>query len=46
MILSVKLSDENKLGVDFEALLSNDKARLVSGSPPASLASIDVKDGD
>ncbi len=45
MILSVKLSDSNKLGVNFEALLNNDKVRLVSGTPPASLASIDIKDG-
>ena len=45
MILSVRLNDTNNLGVNFEALLDNDKIRLISGSPPASLASIDVNDG-
>ncbi|MCG8587433.1 MAG: hypothetical protein MI757_22225 [Pirellulales bacterium] len=45
MILSIKLSDEYKFGVDFEALLDNDKIRLISGNPPASLASIDTSEG-
>jgi type IV pilus assembly protein PilQ len=45
MILSVKLSDTYKLGVNFEALLGNSNARLVSGFPPATLSSIALDGG-
>jgi type IV pilus assembly protein PilQ len=45
MILSVKLSDTFKLGVNFEALRNKDNVRLISGSPLASLAEIDVDAG-
>lgn len=45
MILSVKLSDKVKFGVDFEALRASNNARLISGSPLANLAAIDVAEG-
>ena len=46
MILSVKLSDTDTLGVNFELLLNDDNIRVVSGLPaPASLADLDFKDG-
>lgn len=45
MILSVKLSDKFKMGVDFAALRANNNARIVSGSPLANLAAIDVTEG-
>jgi type IV pilus assembly protein PilQ len=45
MILSVKLSDKFKFGVDFAALRANNNVRLVSGSPLANLAAIDVTEG-
>jgi type IV pilus assembly protein PilQ len=45
MILSVKLSDEYKFGVNFEALRNQANVRLISGSPLASLADINATDG-
>jgi type IV pilus assembly protein PilQ len=45
MILSVKLSDKFKMGVNFAALRGNDNAALISGSPLATLAAIDVTEG-
>ena len=45
MILSVKLTDTFKFGVNFEALRDTNNARLVSGSPLANLGSINVTDG-
>jgi type IV pilus assembly protein PilQ len=45
MILSVKLSDQLKLGVDFEALRANNNVRLISGSPLANLGAIDPTQG-
>ncbi|QDU28780.1 Type IV pilus biogenesis and competence protein PilQ precursor [Anatilimnocola aggregata] len=45
MILSVKLSDTYKMGVNFEALRANNNVRLISGSPLATLAAIDVTEG-
>lgn len=45
MILSVKLSDKFKFGVDFEALKATNNARLISGSPLANLAAINVTEG-
>lgn len=44
MILSVSLTDESDIGVDFELLKNQLDFRLISGSPPASLTSI-VADG-
>ena len=44
MILSVSLSDESNLGVDFELLKNEANVRLLSGSAPASLGAI-VADG-
>ncbi|WP_254508907.1 type II secretion system protein GspD [Anatilimnocola floriformis] len=45
MILSVKLSDKYKMGVNFAALKGNDNVALISGSPLATLAAIDVTQG-
>lgn len=45
MILSVKLSDKFKMGVNFAALRGNNNAALISGSPLATLAAIDVTEG-
>lgn len=45
MILSVKLSDKFKMGVNFAALRGNDNVALISGSPLATLAAIDVTEG-
>ena len=45
MILSVKLSDKFKMGVNFAALKGNDNVALISGSPLATLAAIDVTQG-
>jgi type IV pilus assembly protein PilQ len=45
MILSVNLKDTNKLGVNFELLRDKNNVRLVSGSPLASLANINVANG-
>lgn len=44
MILSVSLSDETDLGVDFELLKNKANLRLISGSPPTTLGAI-VADG-
>jgi len=45
MILSVKLSDTFKFGVNFSALRDSNNAALVSGSPPSGLGGISVTDG-
>jgi type IV pilus assembly protein PilQ len=45
MILSVSLSDTYKFGVNFEALRDNTHLRLISGTPPASLAAINPASG-
>jgi type IV pilus assembly protein PilQ len=45
MILSVKLSDTFKFGVNFSALRDNNNAALVSGTPGSSLGNISVTDG-
>jgi type IV pilus assembly protein PilQ len=45
MILSVKLSDTLKFGVNFEALRDQSHVKLVSGTPVAGLGSISVTDG-
>jgi type II secretory pathway component GspD/PulD (secretin) len=45
MILSVRLDDENSLGVNFELLRNEDNVRLITGSPVDDLATIDVSDG-
>jgi type IV pilus assembly protein PilQ len=45
MILSVKLSDSCKFGVNFAALRNQANARLVSGAPGTSLATLNVNDG-
>jgi type IV pilus assembly protein PilQ len=45
MILSVKLSDNYKFGVNFEALRDRANVRLISGTPPSGLGSIAVGDG-
>ena len=45
MILSVKLTDTNSLGVDFELLRDKNNVRLISGTPLSDLASIDVTKG-
>jgi type IV pilus assembly protein PilQ len=45
MILSVKLSDKNSLGVDFELFRNKQNLRLVSGAPLASLAQLNLSDG-
>jgi type IV pilus assembly protein PilQ len=45
MILSVSLSDEYKFGVNFVALRDNTNARIISGNPLSSLASITTTEG-
>lgn len=45
MILSVKLSDEYKMGVSFEALLNKNNVRLISGTPLPNLNAINVTEG-
>jgi type IV pilus assembly protein PilQ len=45
MILSVKLSDQYKMGVNFEALLDQNHVRLLSGKPLASLNLINATEG-
>ena len=45
MILSVNLSDEFKLGINFQALRNKNNVRLVSGSPLAALNNLDLDDG-
>lgn len=44
MILSVKLSDNYKFGVNFEALRDRANVRLISGTPPGTLGGIAVGD--
>jgi type IV pilus assembly protein PilQ len=44
MILSVKLSDTYKMGVDFAALRASNNARIISGSPLANLAALDLSE--
>ena len=45
MIMSVRLSDECRFGVNFEALRNRANVRMLSGSPLADVASIDASDG-
>jgi type II secretory pathway component GspD/PulD (secretin) len=45
MILSVKLSDQYKMGVNFEALLDQGQIRLLSGKPLAALGLINPAEG-
>jgi type IV pilus assembly protein PilQ len=45
MILSVKLSDEYKMGVDFALLRDKANVRLISGKPLNSLADVNLTDG-
>lgn len=45
MILSVKLSDTLKFGVNFSALRDNNNAAIVSGTPASGLGNISVTDG-
>jgi type IV pilus assembly protein PilQ len=45
MILSVKLSDTFKFGVNFAALRNEANASLISGAPKASLGNISLTDG-
>lgn len=42
MILSVKLDDENRFGVDFQLFRDQNNVRLVSGSPLANLAQFNL----
>jgi type IV pilus assembly protein PilQ len=45
MILSVRLDDQNTLGVDFELLRNKDNIRIVSGGTTDSLANLNFADG-
>lgn len=45
MILSVRLDDQDVLGVDFELLRNKKNIRVVSGTPVASLANLSFSDG-
>lgn len=45
MILSVRLDDEDKIGVNLDLLRNVDGTALVVGSPMTELAEIDVSDG-
>lgn len=45
MILSVKLSDTYRFGVNFSALRDRANTRVVSGTPGTSLGSVNVTDG-
>jgi type IV pilus assembly protein PilQ len=45
MILSVKLDDEHRFGVDFEFLRNNNHVRLATGSPLNTLGEITFEDG-
>jgi type IV pilus assembly protein PilQ len=45
MILSVKLSDQYKFGVNFEVLRDRANVRLISGTPPNGLGDIAVGQG-
>lgn len=45
MILSVKLNDQNKMGVNWEFLRNKANIRLLAGNPAASLAGVTGGDG-
>lgn len=45
MILSVKLNDTLKFGVNFSALRNQANTAIISGSPPTGIGSINVGDG-
>lgn len=45
MILSVKLDDEHRFGVDFQFLRNNDHVRLATGSPLSTLGEISFDSG-
>lgn len=45
MILSVKLDDQHRFGVDFEFLRNNSHMRLATGSPLNTLGEISFEDG-
>jgi type IV pilus assembly protein PilQ len=45
MILSVRLNDEHRFGIDFEFLRNNDHVRLATGSPLNTLGQISFEDG-
>ncbi|MGB6043038.1 MAG: secretin and TonB N-terminal domain-containing protein [Pirellulales bacterium] len=45
MILSVRLDDATRVGVDFELLKDRSDARIISGSPPLSLGQLDFSNG-
>ncbi len=45
MILSVKLNDSNRLGVNFELLKDRNDVRIISGNPPLSLGQLNFTDG-
>jgi len=45
MILSVRLDDSNRLGVNFEFLRDRDTIRLMSGDPVSNLAQIETDSG-
>jgi type IV pilus assembly protein PilQ len=45
MVMSVKLNDQNKLGVDFQALKQQSNLKLGTNSPPASLGSVNFTEG-
>lgn len=45
MIMSVKLSDENKFGVDFQALKNRAHIKAASGSPPGTVDAVTFTDG-
>ena len=45
VIMSVKLDDKHQFGVDFEMLKDRANSRLISGSPPTSMAAISTSTG-
>ncbi len=45
VILSVRLNDSHRLGVDFAALLDKENVRLISGSPLGNLGALDPTSG-
>ena len=45
MILSVKLNDTLKFGVNFSALRDQANTAIISGSPPTGIGSMKVTDG-
>jgi len=45
VIMSVRLDDEHQFGINFELLKDRANSRLISGSPAASLAAINVSSG-